>query len=227
MLHSVFLACKEFARRHFTVHISSSSSNVHFNRDFCDSKMFEWYDFEFPKNAKRNQYKCFIFVYSNSKKRSLNALIIWYMIQLEICVVNLCRDFLSWRFSTILKKLTSPSLTHLSEEVSNDKSLNTSLTRVESASSVEELKYTSYDCRWMMLLWSRYFSVQWNSIECRVTKSGEQIFWSRRQFQLKILVKCYVFSYCISSNKRRVSDKSRPLISAAPLGIHIEISASL
>ena len=67
------------------------------------------------------------------------------MIQLEICVVNLCRDFLSWRFSTILKKLTSPSLTHLSEEVSNDKSLNTSLTRVESASSVEELNYTSYD----------------------------------------------------------------------------------
>ena len=67
------------------------------------------------------------------------------MIQLEICVVNLCRDFLSWRFSTILKKLTSPSLTHLSEEASNDKSLNTSLTRVESASSVEELKYTNYD----------------------------------------------------------------------------------
>ena len=33
--------------------------------------------------------------------------------------------------------------------------------------------------------------------------------------------------YCISSNKRRASNKCRPLISAAPLGIHIEISASL
>ena len=33
--------------------------------------------------------------------------------------------------------------------------------------------------------------------------------------------------YRISSNKRRASNKCRPLISAAPLGIHIEISASL
>ena len=33
--------------------------------------------------------------------------------------------------------------------------------------------------------------------------------------------------YRISSNKRRASNKRRPLISAAPLGIHIEISASL
>ena len=31
--------------------------------------------------------------------------------------------------------------------------------------------------------------------------------------------------YRISSNKRRASNKCRPLISAAPLGIHIEISA--
>ena len=31
----------------------------------------------------------------------------------------------------------------------------------------------------------------------------------------------------ISSNKRRASNKRRPLKSAAPLGIHIEISASL
>ena len=33
--------------------------------------------------------------------------------------------------------------------------------------------------------------------------------------------------YRISSNKRRASNKCRPLISAAPLGIHIETSASL
>ena len=33
--------------------------------------------------------------------------------------------------------------------------------------------------------------------------------------------------YRISSNKRRVSNKRRPLISVAPLGIHIEISTSL
>ena len=33
--------------------------------------------------------------------------------------------------------------------------------------------------------------------------------------------------YRISSNKRRASNKRRPLISAAPLGIHIEISAFL
>ena len=32
--------------------------------------------------------------------------------------------------------------------------------------------------------------------------------------------------YHISSNKRRASNQHRPLISAAPLGIHIEISAS-
>ena len=32
--------------------------------------------------------------------------------------------------------------------------------------------------------------------------------------------------YRISSNKRRTSNQHRPLISAAPLGIHIEISAS-
>ena len=35
------------------------------------------------------------------------------------------------------------------------------------------------------------------------------------------------WKYRISSNKRRVSNKRCPLISAAPLGIHIEISASL
>ena len=33
--------------------------------------------------------------------------------------------------------------------------------------------------------------------------------------------------YRISSNKRRASNNHRPLISAAPLGIYIEISASL
>ena len=34
-------------------------------------------------------------------------------------------------------------------------------------------------------------------------------------------------AYRISSNERRVSNKRRPLISVALLGIHIEISASL
>ena len=34
-------------------------------------------------------------------------------------------------------------------------------------------------------------------------------------------------TYRISSNKCCSSNKRRPLISAAPLGIHIEISASL
>ena len=33
-------------------------------------------------------------------------------------------------------------------------------------------------------------------------------------------------NYRISSNKRRASKKRRPLISAVPFGIHIEISAS-
>ena len=35
------------------------------------------------------------------------------------------------------------------------------------------------------------------------------------------------FKYGISSNKHRASNNRRPLISAAPLGIHIEISTSL
>ena len=37
----------------------------------------------------------------------------------------------------------------------------------------------------------------------------------------------YADRYRISSNKRRVSNNSRPLISTAPLGINIELSASL
>ena len=36
-----------------------------------------------------------------------------------------------------------------------------------------------------------------------------------------------IHTYRISSNKRRVSNKRRPQISAAPFGIHIEITASL
>ena len=36
-----------------------------------------------------------------------------------------------------------------------------------------------------------------------------------------------IMDYCISSNKRRSSNKRHPLISAAPLGIHIEITATL
>ena len=42
--------------------------------------------------------------------------------------------------------------------------------------------------------------------------------------------KTFLFHFCrylISSIKRRVSNNRRPLIRAAPLGIHIEISASL
>ena len=41
-------------------------------------------------------------------------------------------------------------------------------------------------------------------------------------FDLKVYIR-----YRISPNKRRVLNKRRPLISAAPLGIHFEISASL
>ena len=36
-----------------------------------------------------------------------------------------------------------------------------------------------------------------------------------------------MYNYRISFNKRRASNKRRPLISAAVLGVHIEISASL
>ena len=36
-----------------------------------------------------------------------------------------------------------------------------------------------------------------------------------------------IFIYHISSNKHRASNKHRPLTSAAPLGVHIEISAFL
>ena len=36
-----------------------------------------------------------------------------------------------------------------------------------------------------------------------------------------------ILKYRISSNKQRASDKRRPLISAALLGAHIEISASI
>ena len=36
-----------------------------------------------------------------------------------------------------------------------------------------------------------------------------------------------LYTYRISSNKRRASNKHQPLISAALLGIHIEINASL
>ena len=35
------------------------------------------------------------------------------------------------------------------------------------------------------------------------------------------------FIYRVSSNKHRARNKRRPLVSAASLGIHIEISASL
>ena len=42
-----------------------------------------------------------------------------------------------------------------------------------------------------------------------------------------ILLNVVTCNYRISSNKHRVSNKHRPLISAAPLSIHIEISASL
>ena len=42
-----------------------------------------------------------------------------------------------------------------------------------------------------------------------------------------LLTKIRYSEYRISSNKRRASNKFRPLISTAPLGIHIEISASL
>ena len=37
----------------------------------------------------------------------------------------------------------------------------------------------------------------------------------------------YETKYRISSDKRRVSNKRRPPISVAPLGMHIETSASL
>ena len=47
--------------------------------------------------------------------------------------------------------------------------------------------------------------------------------WRVRQRQTKITL---VYTYRTSCNKRRASNKGRPLISAAPLGIHIEISAS-
>ena len=36
-----------------------------------------------------------------------------------------------------------------------------------------------------------------------------------------------VTAYRISSNKRRALNNRRPLIGAAPLGMHIEINASL
>ena len=36
-----------------------------------------------------------------------------------------------------------------------------------------------------------------------------------------------IMDYCISSNKRRASNKRHPLISAAPMGNHIEITATL
>ena len=36
-----------------------------------------------------------------------------------------------------------------------------------------------------------------------------------------------IMDYCISSNKRRVSNKRHPLISTAPMGNHIEITATL
>ena len=37
----------------------------------------------------------------------------------------------------------------------------------------------------------------------------------------------WFFIYRISSNKRRASNKRRPLMNAAPLGIQIEIGTSL
>ena len=37
----------------------------------------------------------------------------------------------------------------------------------------------------------------------------------------------FIWGYLISSNKRQASNKRHPLISAAPLDIQIEISASL
>ena len=47
--------------------------------------------------------------------------------------------------------------------------------------------------------------------------------WRVRQRPTKITLG---HTYCTSCNKRRASNKCRPLISVAPLGIHIEISAS-
>ena len=44
-------------------------------------------------------------------------------------------------------------------------------------------------------------------------------------FRIKTILMC-LLKYRIIRDKRRASNKRRPLISAAPLGINIEISAS-
>ena len=98
-------------------------------------------------------------------------------------------------------------------------------------------KRLQHSCFPVKFLFTKHLQWLHLTISSSLINSFYWLLW-RCIYQTETILKCTkvgcfsmpvitIFEYRISSNKRLISNKRHTLISAAPLGIHIEISASL